>query len=302
VQIIEAFSGSEFAAHFWPGVASTLIIALLGGSLSWLVVVKRLSFIGQGVSHSAFGGVGLALILGLSGATLAGGLSTMGVVLAFSLLAAFGMAILSGARSSHADTAIGIVLSVSMAIGFLLYHLAEIRAQESGLSPPPELEEILFGSITLISVVDFWVALGTAIAVIGVLWVQRHRILFWMFDEAAAPAFGVPVMRIRLLVMTLLTLVVVVTMKLAGIVLVSAVLVLPGAIALQLTNRLTRAVALSIGASITASLLGLVVAFKFSVLPGPTIVLMLGVFYLAAWTPRWLRKKVRSQPSAEINP
>jgi zinc transport system permease protein len=290
VPIIEYLSNTAFAANFWPGVASTLVIALLGGSLSWLVVVKRLSFIGQGVSHSAFGGVGLALVLGLSGATLAGGLSTMGVVLAFSLLAAFGIAMLSGVRSSRADTAIGIVLSVSMAIGFLLYHLAETHAQDSGHPPPPELEEILFGSITLIEATDFWVALATALLVLGVLWAKRHQILFWMFDEAVAPAFGVPVMHIRLLVMTLLTLVVVVTMKLAGIVLVSAVLVLPGAIALQLTDRLSRAVALSIIASVTASILGLIAAFEFGILPGPTIVLVLGLLYAGAWIPRRLQK------------
>ncbi len=299
VQIIESLFGSAFASSFWPGVASTMVIALLGGSLSWLVVVKRLSFIGQGVSHSAFGGVGLALVMGLSGATLAGGLSTMAVVLVFSLAAAMLMAVLSGARSSRADTAIGIVLSLSMAIGFLLFHLAETRAEESGQTPPPELEEVLFGSISLIGIADFWIALVTTIAVIGVLWAQRHRILFWMFDEAAAPAFGVPVMQIRLLVMTLLTLAVVVTMKLAGIVLVSAVLVLPGAIALQLTDRLARAVVLSISASMAASLAGLVIAFRLEVLPGPTIVLVLGVFYLAAWAPRWLRKRARPPAAAE---
>ncbi len=291
MRTIEYLTSAELASYFWPGVLTTLVIAVLGGAMSWLVVVKRLSFIGQGVSHSAFGGVGIALVLGLSGATAAGGLATMAVVLAFSLIAAFGIAVLSGVRSSRSDTAIGIVLSVAMAIGFLLYRLAEIQAANSGSPAPPALEQILFGSITLIGLVDLWIALGTGALVLCVLWLERHRIIFWMFDEGAAPAFGVPVMRIRLLVMTLLTLVVVVTMKLAGVVLVTAVLVLPGAIALQLTDRLCRVVALSIAASVVASLLGLVAAFELDIQPGPTIVLVLGLIYLGAWVLRWLQRK-----------
>jgi zinc transport system permease protein len=300
VKTIDYLTDPSLAPYYWPGVLTTLVVAVLGGSLSWLVVVKRLSFIGQGVSHSAFGGVGVALVLGISGATVYGGLATTGVVLAFSLLAALGIAMLSGAESARADTAIGIVLSVTMAIGFLLYHVAEGLAAGAGNPPPPALEQILFGSITLINPIDLWLAVGTSALVIAALWTWRHRILFWMFDEAAAPAFGVPVAAVRVLVMALLSLMVVVTMKLAGVVLVTAVLVLPGALALQLTDRLRPAVALSIAAALVSAVVGIIVSFELDLQPGPTIVLALGVLYFLTWVPR--RLAAGAAPASPENP
>lgn len=289
MRTIEYLTNADLAPYYWPGVLTTLVIAVLGGSLSWLVVVKRLSFIGQGVSHSAFGGVGIALVLGLSTATVSGGLLTLAIVLAFSLVAALGIAFLSGTESARADTAIGIVLSVAMAVGFLLYHIAENLAASTGRPPPPALEQILFGSITLISNLDLGIAAVTSAVVLTVLWLRRHHILFWMFDETAAPAFGVSVPTIRILVMALLTLMIVITMKLAGVILATAVLVLPGAIALQLTDRLGRTVVLSITAACGASLVGLVAAFELDIQPGPAIVIVLGLLYLCTWLP-WREK------------
>jgi len=285
VRTIEYLSNPDLAAYYWPGVLTTLVIAVLGGALSWLVVVKRLSFIGQGVSHSAFGGVGIALVLGLTTVTVTGGLVTLAIVLVFSLVAALGIAFLSGTESARADTAIGIVLSVAMAIGFLLYHLAENLAASSGRPPPPALEQILFGSITLISTLDLVIAVVTSGLVLALLWIRRHHILFWMFDEAVAPAFGVAVPIVRILVMALLTLMIVITMKLAGVILATAVLVLPGAIALQLTDRLGRTVVLSICAACAASVLGLIAAFELDIQPGPAIVIVLGLLYLLTWLP-----------------
>lgn len=299
MRTIEYLTNPDLAPYYWPGVLTTLVVAVLGGSLSWLVVVKRLSFIGQGVSHSAFGGVGIALVLGLSSASLGGGLATMAIVLAFSLVAAFGIALLSGTESSRADTAIGIVLSVTMAIGFLLYHIAEGLAAKSGNPPPPALEQILFGSITLINSLDLAMAVGTCALVLALLWVKRHAVLFWMFDESAAPAFGVPIGRVRMLVMALLSLMVVVTMKLAGVVLVTAVLVLPGALALQLTDRLRPTIVLSIVAAVIASVIGIVTAFELDLQPGPTIVLALGLMYLCTWLPRRLRERALAKPQPE---
>lgn len=291
MRTIEYLTNPDLAPYYWPGVLTTLVIAVLGGSLSWLVVVKRLSFIGQGVSHSAFGGVGIALVLGLSTASVSGGLLTMAIVLAFSLVAALGIAFLSGAESARADTAIGIVLSVAMAIGFILYHIAETLAATTGRPPPPALEQILFGSITLIGNFDLLASVATTAIVLSLLWFRRHHILFWMFDEAAAPAFGVAVPRTRLLVMALLTLMIVITMKLAGVILATAVLVLPGAIALQITDRLGRTVVLSIAAATAASLVGLVTAFELDIQPGPAIVLVLGVIYLGTWIPARLKPR-----------
>lgn len=300
MRTIEYLSNPGLASYFWPVVLTTLVIALLGGAMSWLVVVKRLSFIGQGVSHSAFGGVGIALVLGLGGSTLASESAMMLIVVTFSLLSAAGMAVLSGRLSARSDTAIGIVLSLAMALGFLLYSLAESQSAQADRPPPPSLESILFGSVTLIDLFDLVVSLVVACVVLSILRVRRHHIVFWMFDESAAPAFGVDTTRVRMLVMAMLALVVVITMKLAGVVLATAMLVLPGALALQLSCRLTRVLILSITSAVVASLAGLGIAFEMDIQPGPTIVLVLGLFYLFAWGGNLMRtRRIRSaEPGA----
>ncbi len=301
MRTIEYLTDPALASFFWPVLLTTLVIAILGGSMSWIVVVKRLSFIGQGVSHSAFGGVGIALVVGFTSGSLLGELATATIVLAFSLLAAFGIALLSGRLSARSDTAIGIVLSVAMATGFLLYSLAESIAAQSSAPPPQSLESILFGSVTQIDTFDLILALCALAIVIATLWMRRHRVLFWMFDEAAAPAFGVQVTRERMVVLALLALVVVVTMKLAGVVLATAVLVLPGAIALRLSQQLRPVLCISVLSSVACAIIGLILAFELDTQPGPTIVLTLGALFGATWLPRLQHRSTTasSAPSSQ---
>ena len=96
--------------------------------LSPLVVLKRLSFVGQGVSHSAFGGVGVAAVLG---ALAAGQTSVVGfcVIGAFCIAAALGMALVGDRRGLALDTAIGVFLAASMALGIVLLHVAGLGAR-----------------------------------------------------------------------------------------------------------------------------------------------------------------------------
>ena len=95
-----------------PAIIATLAVAILGAALSVFVVLKRLAFIGQGVSHAAFGGVGIALVLGIHAATTAGLLGQMSIVLVFSVGAALLISALSRAQRGRTDTAIGLVLTV----------------------------------------------------------------------------------------------------------------------------------------------------------------------------------------------
>lgn len=267
------------AGYFWPVVLTAVLVSLLGGALSWLVVVRRLSFLGQGISHAAFGGVGLALTLGFSSATPGSSLGLMSIVLAFAIVSALFIAAIADRRTGNTDAAIGIVLSVAMAVGFLLHHHAQLAAAEAHQPPPPSIEQALFGSITTIGWHDFWIGAGLGLFTLSLLAWHRHRVLFWMFDEAAAEAFGVPTAPVRSLVLAVLAVIVVITMKLAGVVLATAVLVLPGAIALRLSTRLAAVVLLSIFFGLACSLIGLVSAFEFDVQPGPTIVLALAAAF-----------------------
>jgi ABC-type Mn2+/Zn2+ transport system permease subunit len=273
-------------------VITALAIAVLAAPLSLLVVLKRLAFIGQGISHAAFGGWGVASVL--AGASAAGGTlafvgefagSTHGqlaIVYVLCLFAALVIAWLSGssrsrggsrARALEPDTAIGIVLVASMALGAVLNRLA---------ANPKPWEAFLFGSIFECGPTDAWAALGAMAVVLIVLIGTRRWLTFWAFDESAALAFGVPGRAMHAMLLALLALATVVSMKLVGVVPATALLVLPGATALRLTRRWVPAIILSIVISVVGVIGGIVASLELNVLPGSSIVLVLTLLFALA--------------------
>lgn len=280
MKTIEYLFDPRHAAHFWPGVLAALVIAVLCAALSPLVVLKKLSFVGQGVSHAAFGGVGLALC----GAALLGVGGWNGwmqaVVVVFSVASGLWISVLSRRRAT--DTAIGIVLAVCMAFGFLLYRLAADRMAARGMPAPPGIEGVLFGSVLGVGWGGLAATVGATAGVLAVLWWSRRPLIAWAFDEATAGSFGISPSRMRGVLLVLLSVAVVATVQIAGVVLATALLVLPGAIGLQLASRLRGAVAASLFSALAGVAGGLVVSFEFEVQTGPAIVLALvGLFVVA---------------------
>ncbi len=283
MRTLDYLFSADLASAYWSVVVAGVAIALFAGVLSVLVVVKRLAFIGQGVSHAAFGGVGLAYLVGVGvGGDLPSRLALLGVLLVFSLAAALGIAWLGERSSSRTDTAIGIVLAVSMALGFLLLREAGARAVASGRPAPPAIEGVLFGSVVTVTWLDTWIAVGACAALLATVFLVRRPMLFWAFDERVCEAFGAPGARMRVLLLCLLALAVVVTVKLAGVVLATALFVLPGAIALKLTDRLWTVVGASVASAVVGVLVGLVVSFELDTPVGPGIVLALAAMYALA--------------------
>lgn len=282
MQTIELLTGPS-ADLFWPAVVAAVAVAVMCGLLSVLVVLCRLAFVGQGVSHAAFGGVGLAYAMGLTGVTAGGELALFAVVGLFSLAAALAIAWMSGGRRAQADTAIGIVLVGAMALGFILLGVAAERAASAGRPAPPGIEAVLFGSIYEVGRAEMWAAWAALALTVGVLVAVWRPMLFWAFDVQSAGAFGVRGGVMRVLLLVLLTLAIVVTMRLAGVVLVTALLVLPGAAAVRVSDRLWRVVGWSVGLGVLGVLGGLVVSFELDQQAGPCIVGVLVVLYGLAW-------------------
>ncbi|MEQ8850445.1 MAG: metal ABC transporter permease [Phycisphaerales bacterium] len=274
---------------YWPGVIVAVVVAVGGALLSVPVVLKRLAFIGQGVSHAAFGGVGLAAVLGLTAGSAASDAGVFGVVAAFCVAAALGIAWLSERSRVQTDTAIGIVLAVSMGVGFLLLrHASEVAPPGAR---PPGVESVLFGSLLTVGWVD---AIAGGIAMLGVvatLWWVRRPMLFWAFDDSASAAFGVRDGAMKTTLLVLLAITVVVTMKLAGVVLATALLVLPGAIALRLSDRLGVVLIASVASALVGVLGGVVVSLELDWQTGPAIVLVLAGLYGVAWAGGALRRR-----------
>lgn len=277
--------------------AELVITAMLAGAavvamsalLSVLVVLKRLAFIGQGVSHSAFGGIGVAAVVAaVTGAAWAGqgGIAELLIVMAFCIAAALGMAAVSDRAGGavRVDTGIGLYLVASMAVGAVLVEVARTTAGRLGHPVGVRSwESILFGSILGAGWTDVLIAAGLAGAVALVLWLVRRPLLFWAFDEGAAPAFGVPTTAMRTVLMVLLAIATVTAMKVAGVILATALLVLPGATALKVAASLRGVVGLSLGVGLAGLTGGMILSLEAELQPGPCIVLVLTALFVAGW-------------------
>lgn len=277
---------------FWPGVIAALAIALLSAPLSVLVVLKRLAFIGQGISHAAFGGIGLAAVLGLTARLGASGLTAAPMhgipqfllVTGFCVAAGLAVGVVADRRVAKEDTAIGVVLVASMALGAILLNVAP-----TGLA----WESFLFGSITLVAPTDAATAWLITLAVLAALFLLRRPLLFWAFDEVGAIARGISAPAMRTALLILISLATVVAMKLAGVVLATALLVLPGATALALSRRWGVVLALSIAAALAGVVGGLVLSFEAQWPPGASIVVVLTALLGAARGFSVLRARAR---------
>lgn len=286
-------NGVELLASpmFRPGLIAAVAVALQCALLSVFVVLRRLAFMGQGVSHAAFGGLGVAMALGLTGA------SAFGCVAAFCVLTAMGIAQLSDRRTTSADTVIGVFLVGAMALGAALVSWVFRSGGRAG-GAAFSWEDLLFGSLLTVDMTDAWTAwiVGAAVAV-ALVWLRRPM-LFWAFDEPAAEAFGVPAGAMKLMMMTLIAVAIVVSMKLAGVVLATALLILPGATALRLSARLSVVFALSCAASLLGVGGGLVASFVFDLPPGACVVGALTALFATTWPLGALRVHLRRSDAA----
>jgi ABC-type Mn2+/Zn2+ transport system permease subunit len=276
-----------YAGLYWPAIVTGLAVAALCSLLSVLVVLKRMAFIGQGISHAAFGGIGVAGVLGLVGAAMTPGQSAgqFVVVLTFCLCAGLLIGWLSERGGTEADTAIGIVLVAAMAVGAVL-----IRRARSNVS----LESFLFGDILSVTWTDAVIGWAVALAVLGVLWWVRRPLVFWAFDPTVARALGVSDRAMNTLLMVLLSLATVTAMKLAGVVLATAMLVLPGALALRVSSRSRVVLVLACVAAVLGVLGGIVVSFEWNWPTGASIVMVLAGMFGVGWVASAVRGVART--------
>lgn len=233
------------------------LAALLCGVLGTLVVVKRLVFISGGLSHAAFGGLGLCYYLGIEPL-----LGAAAVAVAMAVMVSGEAA---GGRRAP-DALIGVLWAVGMAVGAVFIHLAP------GYSP--DLGSYLFGSILTISPDDvLWTAILTAIVLV-VFVVLHKEIVAVVFDDDFAAVQGAPVRRLMLLLMVLVALSIVLLIRLVGILLVIALLTIPPLVALRLVKSLVQVVVVASLVGLAMTLGGLALAYRLDLPSGPAIVLL----------------------------
>lgn len=240
-----------------------VIIAMACSLIAFFVVVRRLAFVGMGISHAAFGGVAVGLASGLDPLLSAGG---------FCVLVALGIGWLSGKGKVHEDTVIGILLASAMALGVVLVRAA--RAYNL------DLMSYLFGSILALRWIDVLVIGIVAFVALAFILLFLKELLFIAFDRETATASGLPVRSVDYAFLVILALLVVVSIKLVGIILVSALLVIPAASGMQLFRNYRGVLAASEIIGTSSVVVGLFLSYRFDVASGAAIVLVLFGFFL----------------------
>jgi zinc transport system permease protein len=240
-------------------LAGTLI-GVLCAVLGVFLVLRRLSLIGDGLAHTTFGAVAVALFAGLQGAAML--LVSLPVV----VLASLGILRLASRARLGGDAAIGIVSSVGVALGVMLAVL--------GRGYGVDLFSYLFGSILAISQTELLVAAGLFVTVLALLWLYYNDLVALTFNDELAAVSGIRVSFLNSLLAGLTALTVVLAMKLVGIMLISALLILPASAALQVARGFRMTVILAVVFSLVAVVGGIITSFLLNLPSGATIILL----------------------------
>jgi len=247
-------------------LVASVIIGVVCAVIGTYVVLRGLSFIGAGIAHASFGGVALGFLLGVNPFLSA---------IVFCLLTAWGIGWASTEGEIKEDTAIGIFFASTMALGVLFIGLMKAYNVD--------LFGYLFGSVLGVTEQDIWLSLIVGGVVLLAVVLLYKELKFVTFDQEMAEVVGLPATFLYFLLLSLMALTVVISIKVVGVILVSALLVIPPATAYQVSDDFGRMMFLSIAVGVGSAVIGLFLSYWLDVASGATIVLTATtLFFLAA--------------------
>lgn len=259
--MFEILSSAFMQKAFLVGI----IVSLVSGLVSVFVVLRQMSFIGAGISHAAFGGVAIGFFTGIN--------PTITAIL-YCIAVAIGIELVSRKGKVSEDVSIGIFFASSMALGIMLVSLSR--------KYNVDLFGYLFGNILAITDREVLLSLFVAVLVIGVIMLFLKEIFMTTYNEEIARVGGIPVRAINILFLIALSVSIVISMKVVGIILISALLVIPGATAQLLAKNLYFMIVISCGVAVLSTVLGLLLSYEFDIAPGGSIVLTATTLFLTA--------------------
>jgi manganese/iron transport system permease protein/iron/zinc/copper transport system permease protein len=261
--LLDPLTDYEF---FRNGVLAGAIGGALCGFVGVYVVLRKMSYIGHGLSHAIFGGAVASYVLEVNfylGAGLWG------------LAAALLINALAHSRGIGADAAIGIVTTASFAIGVALISSTD--------RVTVNLDAALFGNILGVTTVDLLVLGGVGLATGAIVFVRYRQLLFAAFDPEVAGAHGVNVRRLDGLFALVLAATVVATMRVLGVTLIAAMIVTPAITARLVTDSFARMLGISTAVGALCGVAGMYVSFHMGPASGATIVLVATAVFAAVY-------------------
>ncbi|MDP2631170.1 MAG: metal ABC transporter permease [Candidatus Uhrbacteria bacterium] len=250
------------------------ILGVLLASLGVLATLRKMAFFGEGVAHASLAGIAIALLAGFAPLPFA---------IAWAIFIAVVIYALERSTKLPSDTLIGILFTASMALGVILI------GQTQGYQP--ELLSFLFGSILTIRGIDLIVIASFAVIIMIWLLASLRQLTYLSLSEESAAVAGIPVKLQTLLLYIALAIATVLGVKILGIILVPALIVLPPATSRMLTHSFKSYFVMSIVIAEVVILSGLVSSYIFDFPSGATIVLVGTVVFLTAAAVSGLTKK-----------
>lgn len=268
----------EFLRH---AVIAGLLVSVACGLIGVLVTVNRIVFISGGIAHSAYGGVGIGFYLGVSPSPCA---------LVFSLASAVAMGWVEEKAKQRADTVIGIMWAVGMAIGILFI--------DATPGYKADLMTYLFGSILAVSARDlvFMIILDTGITAFVLVTWRQQLAASWDGDFARTRGISVRFYRYTLFVLTAIS--VVLMMRVVGLIMVIALLTIPAASAALVSGRMGTQMCLSILYGLAATQGGLMLSFYRNKTSGATIIIIAALLYTGTWLATTLIERIHKRETS----
>lgn len=258
-----------------------VLISLCSSILGVTLVLKRFSFIGDGLSHVAFGAMAVAAIVGLTNEML--------LVLPITIIAAIVLLCAGQNAKIQGDASITMLSVSSLAIGYLLMNVFPTSSNVSG-----DVCSTLFGSTSILtlSVADVWLCVALSIVVIAAFILLYNKIFAITFDENFAKTTGTPVRIYNLFLATIIAVIIVLAMNLVGSLLISALVIFPALSAMRVCKNFKSVTICAACISVCCSLIGILASIAASTPVGSTIVVAdLAVFILFTLSGKFLGGK-----------
>ena len=260
---------------FQHALLASVLASITCGIIGTYIVSRRIVFISGGITHSSFGGIGIAYFLGYN--------PIFGAII-FAVLSAIGVEIIAKKTDIREDSAIGILWSLGMAIGIIFLYMTPGYV--------PNLMSYLFGSILTVSGTDLLLMVSVAV-LLGIFMLLFLRpVIYTAFDPEYAKTHRAPVALLNYLMMSMVALAVVVNIKVVGIILVISLLTLPQTIANLFTKQFTGIIYLSVIVSFIGIIAGLIVSYTFNIPSGASIIFALIILFALSKLYKYFQKLI----------
>ncbi len=243
---------------FQRALIGGLLIGLVSPLMGVFLVLRRLSMFGDTLSHITIAGVALGFLLNVY---------PLVVGLVVTVLASFAIEYLRKTYKTYAELSMAIMMSGGVALATFLFTIG------NGFNI--NVMSYFFGSIYTLNHTDLWFIFFTCLAIILVVFFHFKELFLIFFDEDAARVSGLPIAKVNMIIMILTALVIAISIKIVGALLVSALLTIPAACSLMIAKSFKHAILFAIVISEVAVFIGLTLAGIWDLAPGSTIVLSL---------------------------